>query len=186
MNLSKNIRVFVATALPFVMSSLPVWAEEAEAGEKGGLPQFDTSLFPEQIFWLVVSFAVLYLLMSVVALPRVARTQGNRKNVIAAEIDAARKANDTAQATSASVVKSLGEARAKAQSSVSAMLVEVAEESSQHHAAKEKELLRHLHRAEEDIAVTREAAMHEVRASASDLANAIVGKILASQGRVGA
>jgi|GEM_PF-333159 F-type H+-transporting ATPase subunit b len=181
--ITRNTIAFAVTVLSLAPFSLPVWAEEAGAGDKG-LPQFDTSLYPEQIFWLVVTFAILYLLMAHVALPRVVRTQENRKAIIAAEIEAARVASEAAKATVAAVEKSLSEARARAQVSVSEMLAAVAAEADAHKAAKEKDLLRQLHRAEEDIAVTREAAMQEVRAAASGLAKSIVGKILGSLERV--
>jgi F-type H+-transporting ATPase subunit b len=184
MRLFRNPRAIAAAVLPFALSSLPVWAEEAGAGTKEGLPQFDTSLFPEQIFWLVVSFAIFYLFMAFVALPLVARAQGNRKTILASEIEAARVASEAAKTMVASVEKSLGEARAQAQAKVGDMLAKVAEKADTHKAAKEKELLRHLHLAEEDIAVTRAAAMKEVRAAAEDLATAVVGTILGNKGRV--
>ena len=84
-----------------LLLALPARAEEA------GLPQLDTSLFAEQIFWLAVSFGVLYLLMSSVALPRVAKTKDNRKHVIAGELEAARVANEAARQAVAQVEKSL-------------------------------------------------------------------------------
>jgi F-type H+-transporting ATPase subunit b len=176
-------RAFAATVLPFALLSLPAWAEEAGEGDKGGLPQFDASLFPEQIFWLVVSFAVLYLLMAFVALPRVGKTQGNRKRVISAEIETARTANNAAKASVASVEKSLSEARANAQTRVTEMLAKVDEEANAHKVMQEKELLRKLHLAEEDIAVSRTAALEKVRICAADLATAMVDKILSSSAR---
>ncbi len=177
-----HIRTLAALSLPFVLSSLPSLAEEAE-GEGGGMPQMDLAFFPEQIFWLVVTFATLYALMAFIALPRISKSQSNRKRVISAEIKVAREANDAAKAAVASMDKALAEARENAQSKVGEMLAHVAAEANEHQAAKEKELLRKLHRAEEDIAVSREAAMQQVRDSASELAEVIVGKILGPKGR---
>jgi F-type H+-transporting ATPase subunit b len=177
MRFFRDMRVSVLLALPVMLSALPVRAEE------GGLPQLDTTLFPEQIFWLAISFSVLYVLMSKVALPRVARTQANRKSVIASELQAAHAANDTAKVTLAAVEKSLNEARAKAQVHVNEMMGDVANEASTRHATQEKEMLRRLHSAEADIAVTRQAALVAVRASAGDLASAVVEKILGSKQR---
>jgi len=184
MRLFRDMRLLTGLLLSVLLSS-PGWAEEA-GGDKGGLPQFDTSLFPEQLFWLAVSFAFLYLMMSLVALPRVARTQTNRKTLIAAELEAARAANDTAKVAVASVEKSLSEARAKAQVSVSDMMAEVMQQANERQAAQEKEQQRHLHRAEADIAVTREAALKAIGANAADLAGLVVEKILNSKGRVSA
>jgi F-type H+-transporting ATPase subunit b len=166
------MRRSVLLALPIMLSAASVRADDS------GLPQFDPALFPEQIFWLAISFATLYALMSKIALPRVARTQENRKKVITAELEAAREANDTAKASLAAVEKSLSEARAKAHAHVNEMLSNVVSEAATHQAAQEKEMQRRLHRAEADIAVTREAALTSIRASADDLAAAVVEKIL--------
>ena len=178
MTFSRNIRIIAVAVLPFLLSSVPVWAEEAESGDKGGLPQFDPTLFPEQIFWLVISFALLYVLMAYVALPRVAKTQTNRKRVIAGEIESARAANEAAKASLVLVEKSLSEARDKAHEGVNTMLASVAEESYERRATQEKDLLRKLHRVEADIATSRTAALEKIRECATDLASAIVGKIL--------
>lgn len=174
----RGMRVSALLSLGVTLFSLPVRAEE------GGLPQLNTALYPEQLFWLAISFAVLYVLMSSVALPRVAKTQENRKNVIASELEAARLANDAANATVASVDKSLTEARAKAQAHVNEMMFEVANEAATRHAAQEKEISRRLHSAEAEIAVTRDAALASIRASAADLATAVVDKIIGSRQRV--
>ncbi len=176
------LRSFAALSLSFVLFSLPVLAEEAE-GEGGGMPQMDPTHFPEQIFWLVVTFATLYLLMAFIALPRVAKTQSNRKRVISAEIKAAREANDAAKASVAAMDRSLADARENAQAKVNEMLAHVAAETNEHQAAKEKELLRKIHRAEEDIAVSRESAMQQVRENAGGVAEAVVAKVLGARGR---
>jgi len=164
--------------------SAPAAAFAQADNDKGGLPQFDTSLFPGQLFWLAVSFCLLYSLMSLIALPRVARTQDNRKKTIASELEAARAANDAAKATVAQVEKSLTEARARAHGTVSEMIAKVAEESALRQTAQERELQRRLHRSEADIAVTREAALNAVRDSAADLAATLVEKIVGSKMRV--
>jgi len=177
MTLFRDMRGLAVLALPLALVSLPVWAEEGGA-EKGGLPQLDVSLFPEQIFWLAITFALLYALMAGVALPRVAKTQTNRKQVIATEIEAARAANEKAKLTVASVEKSLAEARNKAREHVNEMLAQVGTETASAQSVQEKELLRQLHRAEADIAVTREAALNAIHSDAADLAAVAVEKLV--------
>lgn len=57
--------------------------------ESGGLPQFDPSSFPSQIFWLVVMFAVLYTVFSRINLPRIAGVINARNAKISEDRDAA-------------------------------------------------------------------------------------------------
>ena len=177
-----HIRTCAASVVLLALASLPAWAEEAASGEESNLlPQFDVSSFPEQIFWLVVSFATLYVLMAFVALPRIARTQENRQDVITREIDAARKANEDAKESLDAVERSLGDARAKAHAAMSEMLAQVSEEANEQRAGRERELTRNLRRAEGDIARARAAAMEKLEATVDGLARAIVDKILGAQ-----
>jgi len=171
----KRLRFIGAVAAVAAFTAQSAWANE------GGLPQFDTTLFPEQLFWLVISFGVLYVLMSRVALPRVVTTKENRKHIISTEIEAAEAASDSAKAAVIAVEKALAAARARAHEHVNGMMVELAAEMLTHQTAQERELKRRLHAAEADIAVTREAALKKVRDSAADLAAAIVSSITGSK-----
>ena len=46
-----------------------------------GFPQLDFATFPSQIFWLVVTFTLMYIIMSRFALPRVRDVVENRRNI---------------------------------------------------------------------------------------------------------
>ena len=62
----------------------------AQAAESApGMPQLDFSTFPNQIFWLVVTLIVLYLVLSRVALPRIATVLSERHGAIQRDLDKA-------------------------------------------------------------------------------------------------
>ena len=171
----RNIRVY--TAAGFVALMLP----SSVRAEDGGLPQFDTSLFPEQLFWLAITFVVLYLLMAFVALPRVTQTKQGRRQFISSEIDKARIASDEAKLATEQVEKLLKAARDAAHTSARDMMVEVGELTASRQAAQDKELLQRLQGAEAAIAGARDAALTTVRGSATELAAVIVEKVLCSK-----
>ena len=54
-----------------------------------GMPQFNASTFPSQIFWLVITFVILYLLISFVILPRIRDNIRLRKNKISNDLERA-------------------------------------------------------------------------------------------------
>src|SRR5690242_348545 len=80
----------------------------------GGFPPFDTSTFPSQIFWLVVTFAFLFVVMWRVAGPRISSVITMRRNKINGDIAAAQKSRGDAEAASAAYQTALAGARAKA------------------------------------------------------------------------
>ncbi len=68
-------------------------AQAAGGGEaSGGLPQLDISTWPTQVFWLVVSFALAYLLFSRLVTPRIGLVLEERASRINEDIAKAREA----------------------------------------------------------------------------------------------
>lgn len=79
-----------------IMTSSVVWAAEeihhgAEEASKGGLPQFEPTWFASQVFWLAISFAVLYFIFSKKTLPDISGVIENRKNHIQSDLETAEK-----------------------------------------------------------------------------------------------
>ena len=68
-----------------------------EGGGHGVFPPFDPTHYPSQIFWFVIAFAILYALMSRVALPRVGEIKTMRRDKIASELDDRRGAQPTVE-----------------------------------------------------------------------------------------
>src|SRR3546814_1656625 len=81
----------------------------------GGLPQLDADTYPTQIFWLVVTFVILYLIMSKVALPRIAEVLEERQERVADDIETAERLRSEAAVVQSEYEKALAEARGKAQ-----------------------------------------------------------------------
>jgi F-type H+-transporting ATPase subunit b len=79
-----------------------------------GMPQLDFSSFPNQIFWLVVTLVVIYLILSRVALPRIAAVLAERQGTITNDIAAAEELKQRAAEAEAAYEKALADARAEA------------------------------------------------------------------------
>lgn len=79
-----------------------------------GMPQLDFSTFPNQIFWLVVTLVVIYLVLSRIALPRIAAVLAERQGTITNDIAAAEELKQRAAEAEAAYDKALADARAEA------------------------------------------------------------------------
>jgi F-type H+-transporting ATPase subunit b len=86
-----------------------------EGGHKGAFPPMDASTFPSQIFWLVIFFALLYLLMSKLALPKMAAVLAHRHKTIEGDLAKASALKNETEAAVQAYEKALADARAKAQ-----------------------------------------------------------------------
>jgi F-type H+-transporting ATPase subunit b len=80
----------------------------------GGFPPFDTTTFPSQLFWLVVTFAALFVVMWRVAGPRINGVITTRRDKINGDIAEAQTHRGDAEAASAAYQTALAAARARA------------------------------------------------------------------------
>ncbi len=87
--------------------------EGADAAS-GGLPQLDVSTWGSQIFWLALTFAVLYFALSRFILPNLRDTIANRSDRIADDLDAASRMQREAEEAEKAYEAALKDARAKA------------------------------------------------------------------------
>ena len=154
----------------------------AAGGEehKSGMPQFNVANFPSQIFWLVVSFAVLYFLVSTLVLPRIGKIVESREGKIQGDLDAAQKANDAARIAAAEQEKALSEARTQA----SGVVREATETAAQHTTAKLHEigdrLAATISEAELRIAQQKTNAIAGLSGMSSEIASAVLSKLVGS------
>lgn len=84
-----------------------------EAGS-AGMPQLDFSTFPNQIFWLVVTLVVIYLILSRIALPRIGGVLAERKGTITNDLAAAEELKQKAVEAERAYNDALAKARAEA------------------------------------------------------------------------
>ena len=73
-----------------------------------GMPQLDISTFSNQIFWLVVTLVLIYMLLSRVALPRIGSVLAERRGMITSDIAAAEELKRKGFRSRASLSKSAG------------------------------------------------------------------------------
>ena len=146
-------------------------------------PPFDSSTFESQIVWLVLSFLALYLLMSRVALPRIATVLEERRDRIADDLDQAAQFKRQTEEAIEAYETALAEARAKAQGIAQETRDRLQEETERQRVAIEARLAEKIADAEKKIAATRDSALQNVRAVAVDVADTIVARLLGESDR---
>jgi F-type H+-transporting ATPase subunit b len=147
------------------------------SGEKASFPPFDPAHFASNLFWLAVTFAALYWLMSKVALPRLGSILEERAETIGRDLDQATEMQAKAEDMAQAYAKALAEARKNAQGIAQTAREAGAKASDAQRHATEAELAAKMAQAEATIAKTKTKAMGNVRDLGSDIAAAIVTKL---------
>jgi F-type H+-transporting ATPase subunit b len=150
----------------------------SEVGHESGghkvFPPFDASTYPSQILWFAIAFGLLYVLMSRVALPRIAGIQKMRGDRLAAELEQAASLQAQANAAGAAYEKTLADAKARAQALAQETHAKLAAETAEKRHALEADLNARLAAAEAEIGAMKTRAMSNVGSIARETAAAIV------------
>jgi len=159
------------------------WSLSASSGaasgeSSGGMPQLNAADWAPQLFWLVLTFAVLYLIMSRLALPRVGDILRTREERIADDLDRAESLNREADDALAAYEQGLADARAKANEIAAQTRARVQAETEAKQAEAEGRLSAQADEAEANIAAARREALSHVSEIASGAAAAVVAKLL--------
>ncbi len=143
-----------------------------------GMPQLDPTHFPSQIFWLIVSFAVMYWLFARFGVPRVADILETRQDRIAADLDRAATFRREAEAAMAEHERLVAEAQAKARAHLDAALERVKAEAARQEADLERSLQRQISDADARIAQARDEALRALEDVAVDVSRAAVDRLI--------
>jgi F-type H+-transporting ATPase subunit b len=72
--------------------------KEVFAAESGGMPQLNPEFWISQIFWLTLTFGILYIVLSKLILPKISANLELRKSQIQENIEAAEKQRESSEA----------------------------------------------------------------------------------------
>lgn len=153
--------------------------DAAHGGEHaaGGLPQLNPANFPTQIFWLALTFGVLYYLMSKKALPRVAEVLEARQERISRDLAKAASLKEEAEAVLAQVESSLAGARAESLTLIGQTSADIEANNQARQATLNADIAERLRTAEASIADAKQQAIANVRAASADIARDIAGRL---------
>jgi F-type H+-transporting ATPase subunit b len=152
-------------------------ADAPKAAGEGTFPPFDPTWYASTVFWLLVTFGIVYYLMSKVALPRVAEILETREGKIDGDLKAAAAMQEKAKAAGEAYEKLLADARSGAQATAQKARDAANAVAEDKRKAIEAETAQKMAKAEAGIATARDKAMTNVAGIAADTAADIVKRI---------
>lgn len=144
----------------------------------GAFPPFDSATFPSQILWLAISFGLLYLLMSRIALPRVGSIIHDRNQRILGDIAEANRLKAQSEEAAAAYEQALAEARRNAATIAQKARDAAKADADAERAKAEGEVNDKVAQSEKAIAASKAKAMAEVGGIATETADGIVKALI--------
>lgn len=148
--------------------------EVAHEAAKAGMPQLDFSTFPNQIFWLLVTLVVIYVVLSRVALPRIGGVIATRKGTITNDLAAADELKLKAVAAEQAYNDALVKARAEAGKIVAEAKADIQKDLDKAIATADAEISAKAAESEKHIGEIRAGALDAITEVAKDTAKELV------------
>lgn len=153
---------------------------DAMHAEIDGLPQLDFTTYTPQLFWMVLVFALLYLIFARKTLPDISTVIDNRKNHIQSNLETAEKLTAEADTVHDEYVAGLQNSQAKAAEEIQKAEAKMKEKSTAAMEGFRERSETELQAAEKRIMVAKDAAMNDMNVIATDAAHVAVEKIIGS------
>ena len=146
------------------------------AGNAIGMPQLCADWIPNQIFWLLVTLVVIFLVLSRVALPRIGAVLAERQGTMTNDLAAAEDLKAQAVAAEKAYQDALLQARAEAGRIIAEAKAEIQQELNVALLSADAEIAARAAESEKRIGEIRAGALEAVTAVAKDTAREVVSR----------
>lgn len=146
--------------------------------KKAGLPQLDPKWFPSQIFWLIVTFGIMYLGFSTIFLPQISKTIENRQGHIQGNLNKAQSLKEQAEAAQKKYEELLSGAFQQSWGMMEESEKDVKAKYDKAIAEFRKDSVKQVEELESQIANSKKKAMNDMHDVAAEMARAAAKKIV--------
>jgi F-type H+-transporting ATPase subunit b len=154
--------------------------KEAFAAESGGMPQLNPEFWISQIFWLVLTFGIMYVVLSKFILPKISNNLESRKSQILENIEAAEKQREDSEVK----LKEYDEIILKSKSEAKTMFNQTREKALKDIMAKKEVLDQQIddeiNKAEKEIQVLRVSAPDKINKIAIETSSELLENLIGS------
>ena len=157
------------------------FTKEVFAAESGGMPQLNPEFWISQIFWLTLTFGVLYIILSKLILPKISANLELRKSLIQENIEAAEKQRESSE----SKIKEYDSIILKNKLDAKNIFKEAREKTLKNINSKketlDKQIDEEIKKAEQEIKTLREGAAEKINKIAIETSSELVKKLVGTE-----
>ena len=155
--------------------------KEVFAAESGGMPQLNPEFWISQIFWLTLTFGILYVVLSKLILPKISANLELRRSQIQENIEAAEKQRETSELK----IKEYNSIILKSKLEAKNIFKDVREKTLKNINSKketlDKQIDEEIKKAEEEIRILQKGASEKINKIAIETSSEIVKKLIGAE-----
>jgi len=148
------------------------------AAESGGMPQLNPEFWISQIFWLTLTFGILYIVLSKLILPKISANLELRKSQIQENIEAAEKQRQSCESKLKEYDDIISKSKLDANNIFKETRENVLKEISAKKEALDKQIDEEIKKVEKEINLLKEGASEKINKIAIDTTSELLVKLI--------
>ena len=155
--------------------------KEVFAAESGGMPQLNPEFWISQIFWLILTFGILYIVLSKLILPKISANLELRKSQIQENIEAAEKQRESSETKLKEYDNIVFKSKLEAQNILKAAREKLIQEINSKKENLDKQIDEEIKKAENEINILKKNAPEKINKIAIDTSSELVKKLIGAE-----
>ena len=155
--------------------------KEVFAAESGGMPQLNPEFWVSQIFWLTLTFGILYIVLSKLILPKISANLELRKSQIQENIEAAEKQRENSETKLNEYEEIILKSKLEAKNIFRDAREKVLKDINSKKETLDKQIDEEIRKSEEEIEVLKKAAPEKINIIAIETASDLVKKLIGAE-----
>ena len=158
-----------------------LFSMEAFSAESGGMPQLNPEFWISQIFWLTLTFGILYLVLSKLILPKISANLESRKSQILENIEAAEKQREDSETKLKEYEEIISKSRLDAKTIFNQAREKALKDINAKREVLDKQIDDEIVKAEQEIKILRESAPDKINKIAIETSSELVQKLIGAE-----
>jgi F-type H+-transporting ATPase subunit b len=158
-----------------------LFSMEAFSAESGGMPQLNPEFWVSQIFWLTLTFGILYLVLSKLILPKISANLESRKSQILENIEAAEKQREDSETKLKDYEEIISKSRLDAKTIFNQAREKALKDINAKREVLDKQIDDEIIKAEQEIKILRENAPDKINKIAIETSSELVQKLIGAE-----
>ena len=155
--------------------------KEAFAAESGGMPQLNPEFWISQIFWLTLTFGILYVVLSKLILPKISANLELRKSQIQENIEAAEKQRESSEAKLKEYDNIISKSKQEANNIFKEAREKVLKEINNKKETLDKQVDEEIKKVEHEIDLLRKGASEKINKIAIETTSELLVKLIGTE-----